>query len=94
MLFSEANRVARENGESETEVIVRTFNSLDGIGDNLFVSRTRAQVLVWLQPNHTLCENSSNFLVTCAVLRMKVSCTVFLYYLNHCSRITERQKSI
>ena len=42
MLFSEANRVARESGESETEVIVKTFSSLDGIGDNLFVSRTRA----------------------------------------------------
>ena len=42
MFFSEANRVARESGESETEVTVKTFSSLDGIGDNLFVSRALA----------------------------------------------------
>ena len=44
MFFSEANRIARESGESETEVIVKTFSSLDGIGDNLFVSRTLADI--------------------------------------------------
>ena len=44
MLFSEANRIARESGESETEVIVKTFSSLEGIGDNFFVSRTLADI--------------------------------------------------
>jgi len=38
ILFSETNRAARERGDEETAVIVKTFRSSDGIGDRVFVS--------------------------------------------------------